>query len=91
MLRRTATGILTIVAVIAVIALVVGQLTGQPVLLGYATSGSMAPTLETGDGFLAVPASLSGEVESGDGSPRGPTDTAATLVRRPSLGGSAQG
>jgi signal peptidase len=66
MLRRTATDILTILAVLAVIALVVGQLTGQPVLLGYVTSGSMSPTLEPGDGFVAVPAGVSDDIEPGD-------------------------
>ncbi|MDB2246538.1 signal peptidase I [Halorubrum ezzemoulense] len=66
MLRRTAADILAILAVLAVIALVVGQLTGQPVLLGYVTSGSMSPTLEAGDGFVAVPATVSDDIESGD-------------------------
>lgn len=66
MLRRTAADILAILAVLAVIALVVGQLTGQPVLLGYVTSGSMSPTLESGDGFVAVPASLSDDIKPGE-------------------------
>ncbi|RAW44333.1 signal peptidase I [Halorubrum sp. 48-1-W] len=66
MLRRTAADVLAILAVLAVIALVVGQLTGQPVLLGYVTSGSMSPTLEAGDGFVAVPATMSDDIESGD-------------------------
>ena len=66
MLRRTATDVLAVLAVIAVVALVVGQLTGQPVLLGFVTSESMAPTLEAGDGFVAVPAQLGGDIETGD-------------------------
>ena len=66
MLRRTATDLLTVLAVVVVIALVVGQLTGQPVLLGYVTSGSMSPTLEAGDGFVAVPAGMSDDIEPGD-------------------------
>lgn len=66
MLRQAARDILTIIAVILVISLVVGQLIGQPILLGYVTSGSMAPTLEAGDGFVAVPEPLSGEIEDGD-------------------------
>ncbi|AZQ16088.1 signal peptidase I [Halorubrum sp. PV6] len=66
MLRRTAADVFAILAVFAVIALVIGQLTGQPVLLGYVTSESMSPTLEAGDGFVAVPASVSGDIESGD-------------------------
>ncbi|WP_080510383.1 signal peptidase I [Halorubrum coriense] len=66
MLRRAATDILTVLAVIAVITLVVGQLTGQPVLLGFVTSESMAPTLEAGDGFVAVPAGLGNDIDTGD-------------------------
>ena len=58
------TGELLVVA--AVLALVVGQLFGQPVLLSYVTSDSMEPTLEPGDGFVAVPAALAGPVEEGD-------------------------
>ncbi|SDG21255.1 signal peptidase I [Halorientalis regularis] len=52
--------------VVAIVAVVAGQLLGQPVLLGYVTSGSMAPTMETGDGFVAIPAAVAGEVEEGD-------------------------
>lgn len=66
MLRRTATDLLTVLAVVVVIALVVGQLTGQPVLLGYVTSGSMSPTLEAGDGFVAAPTGMSDDIEPGD-------------------------
>jgi signal peptidase len=36
------------------------------VLLGFVTSGSMEPTIETGDGFVAIPAALAGPVEEGD-------------------------
>ena len=66
MLRETAKDAFVVVSVLVVIALVVGQLAGQPVLLGYVTSGSMSPTLETGDGFVAVPAAVSGPVDEGD-------------------------
>jgi len=48
------------------VAMVLGQVLGQPVLLGFVTSGSMAPTMETGDGFVAIPAALAGPVEAGD-------------------------
>ncbi|MEF8771707.1 signal peptidase I [Halodesulfurarchaeum sp.] len=50
----------------AILALVVGQVTGTPMLLGYVESGSMAPTMEKGDGFIAVPAAISGGVDNGD-------------------------
>lgn len=48
------------------VAMVAGQLLGQPVLLGYVTTGSMQPTLDPGDGFVAVPAAIAGPVEEGD-------------------------
>ena len=47
-------------------ALVAGQLLGQPILLTYVTSDSMEPTIDEGDGFIAVPAQLSGDISEGD-------------------------
>jgi signal peptidase len=58
--------ILEVLLVVVVLALVVGQLLGQPVLLGYVTSGSMTPAIKEGDGFVAIPAALAGEVDVGD-------------------------
>ena len=52
--------------VVFVVSLLVGHLLGQPVLLSYVETGSMAPTLEPGDAFVAVPAAVSGEIEPGD-------------------------
>lgn len=66
MLRQFVEDFFTVVTTLVVISLVVGQLLGQPVLLGYVTSGSMSPTLNTGDAFVAVPEPLSGEIEPGD-------------------------
>ncbi|MDB2264568.1 signal peptidase I [Halorubrum ezzemoulense] len=66
MSRQTAGDAIAVVSVLVVAVIVAGQLAGQPVLLGYVTSGSMAPTLEAGDGFVAVPAAASGLVEEGD-------------------------
>jgi signal peptidase len=51
---------------VLLVSLVAGQLLGQPILLSYVTSGSMEPTIDTGDGFVAVPAAVSGPVEPGD-------------------------
>jgi signal peptidase len=45
---------------------VAGAAVGQPVFLSYVETGSMAPTMEPGDGFVAVPAAVTGEVERGD-------------------------
>lgn len=59
---RTAAGVLVLV----VAALLVGQVLGQPVLLGFVETGSMAPTLDPGDGFIAIPAALAGPTEPGD-------------------------
>ncbi|WP_336001206.1 signal peptidase I [Halorientalis halophila] len=54
-----------LVACLAV-AVLLGLVLGQPVLLSYVETGSMAPTLQPGDGFVAVPAALAGPVEPGD-------------------------
>ena len=54
------------IALVLVIALVLGQLLGQPILLGFVTSDSMEPTMEAGDGFVAVPTAVAGPVEQGD-------------------------
>ncbi|MFC6907236.1 signal peptidase I [Halalkalicoccus tibetensis] len=46
--------------------LIGGGLLGQPIGLGFVETGSMEPTIDAGDGFVAVPGLLSGEVEEGD-------------------------
>lgn len=48
------------------LALVVSQIAGGPVVLGFVETGSMRPVLEPGDGFVAVPAPAAGEIERGD-------------------------
>jgi signal peptidase len=50
----------------AVAVLVVGNLLGYPVLIGFVETGSMSPALEAGDGFVAVPSALTGAPETGD-------------------------
>lgn len=60
--KRGGRGIVLAVAV----ALLAGQLLGQPVLLGFVETGSMEPTIETGDGFVAVPSELTDDPEPGD-------------------------
>ena len=52
--------------VVVVVALLVGQLLGTPVLLGYVETGSMEPTMEPGDGFVAIPSAVAGDVGEGD-------------------------
>jgi len=66
MSRDLAGSALTLLLIAAAAALVAGQLLGQPVLLGFVTTDSMQPTLDPGDGFIAVPAAVSGDVEPGD-------------------------
>lgn len=52
--------------VVFVVSLLAGQVLGQPVLLSYVETGSMEPTMEPGDGFIAVPAAIAGEPDEGD-------------------------
>lgn len=54
------------ILLLAVGSIVVGQIIGQPVLLAYVTSGSMAPTISTGDGYIVLPSVIAGPVEKGD-------------------------
>lgn len=49
-----------------VVSMGAGMILGQPVLLGFVETGSMAPTLDPGDGFVAVPSVIAGSVEAGD-------------------------
>ncbi|ELY68311.1 signal peptidase I [Natrinema versiforme] len=53
-------------ALVALIGLVSGQVLGQPILLGFVETGSMEPTIDTGDGFVAIPSDLTGDPEPGD-------------------------
>jgi len=43
-----------VVLVAVVVALLAGQALGQPVLLSYVTSDSMAPTIDAGDGVVTA-------------------------------------
>ncbi|MXR20107.1 signal peptidase I [Halobacterium bonnevillei] len=65
-LRRAVTVGVEALVVVAVVALLVGQVLGTPVLLGYVETGSMEPTMNPGDGFVAVPSALAGGVQEGD-------------------------
>src|SRR6056297_831225 len=53
-------------AAVLVVLLIVGQLLGQPILLGYVATGSMEPTMDAGDGFVAIPSAVTGDVQEGD-------------------------
>jgi len=54
------------VVALVVASLFVGQVLGQPVLLGFVETGSMEPTLQPGDGFIALPAAVAGPIDEGD-------------------------
>jgi len=54
------------VVFVAVTAMLLGQVLGQPVLLGYVRTASMEPALSPGDGFVAVPQAATGDPEPGD-------------------------
>jgi signal peptidase len=58
--------LLTGLFALLVVAFVLGQLLGQPMLVTYVTTGSMAPTIDPGDGFVVVPPELAGPLEEGD-------------------------
>ncbi len=62
-IARRAVGL--VVAAVVVL-LVLGQVLGQPILLGYVATGSMEPTMDAGDGFVAVPSVVAGPIEEGD-------------------------
>lgn len=62
MLRRLAA--IGLVAFVGL--LVIGNVLGVPIGLGYVETGSMEPTIDAGDGFVAVPAAIAGPVEEGD-------------------------
>lgn len=48
------------------LALVAGSLLGTPVLLSFVETGSMEPTIQTGDGFVALPPAVTGSASAGD-------------------------
>ena len=57
-------GLVTIFVII-ILALLVGQLLGQPMLI-FVETGSMEPTLEPNDGFVAIPQQFAGDIQEGD-------------------------
>ncbi|GGI94118.1 signal peptidase I [Halobellus salinus] len=51
---------------VVVLSVVVGQFLGQPILLSFVETGSMQPTLDPGDGFVAIPTAVAGDIGPGD-------------------------
>ena len=65
-IRKLASVAFTLLVAVVLGAVLLGSVLGQPILLGFVETGSMAPTLQPGDGFVAVPTALSGEISEGD-------------------------
>ncbi|WP_299236741.1 signal peptidase I [Natronomonas sp.] len=65
-LRSSAGSALTLLVVAVVLAMLVGQQLGQPILLGFVVTGSMSGTLNPGDGFVALPPAVADDIEEGD-------------------------
>ena len=57
---------INIIALSLVILLLIGNFIGQPIVLAFVETGSMSPTIEAGDGFIAIPDMLSGSTNQGD-------------------------
>lgn len=65
-ITRTLSVTLQAAVLLIVLSLIVGQYLGQPLLLSFVETGSMQPTLDPGDGFIAIPAPIAGGFETGD-------------------------
>jgi len=52
--------------IVTVLALAAGQVVGQPVGLSYVETDSMSPTIDSGDGFIAVPTAVDDSIQEGD-------------------------
>ncbi|WP_253738385.1 signal peptidase I [Halohasta salina] len=64
--RKSIVQIISGILLVLVVLLVVGQIIGQPILLAFVETGSMSPTIDTGDGFIAIPDAVLGSIETGD-------------------------
>lgn len=65
-LGRWGSQFVQVLLVIVVFSLLLGGFLGQPILLSFVETGSMDPTLEPGDGFVAIPSQVSGEAQQND-------------------------
>lgn len=64
---RSLTGaIITWLLVVTILFVILTQIFGFPAPLTYVETGSMEPTIQTGDGFVGIPAPLAGELSEGD-------------------------
>jgi signal peptidase len=65
MARSSLRSVLFIAVIILLFLILIGQQFGQPLGVGYVVSGSMEPTLQAGDGFIAIPPALAGNLSDG--------------------------
>jgi signal peptidase len=65
-LRRYATWGVEVLLIVVLMSLITGAALGQPILLSFVETGSMEPTMEPGDGFIAIPSPVAGEIDEGD-------------------------
>lgn len=66
MVGKTGRRVVTVLLIVVFVSLAVGQVIGQPVLFAYVDSGSMEPTIDEGDGFVAIPAAATSPPQEGD-------------------------
>lgn len=57
---------IVLLVLLLALATLAGQILGVPIGLSFVETGSMEPTMEPGDGFIAVPPALLGGVQEGD-------------------------
>jgi signal peptidase len=55
-----------VILIIFVLGPIAGQFLGQPVGLSYVETESMSPTMKPGDGFIAIPKPIAGEIDESD-------------------------
>lgn len=65
-IRSVAGKVAVVGCVLVLVALLTGYVLGVPILLSYVETGSMEPTIDTGDGFVAIPSTSADSVEQGD-------------------------
>lgn len=66
MIHRLAWITLVSLMIFLALALIIGWITGTPAIFAFVESDSMEPTLEEGDGYIAIPSAIAGEVGVGD-------------------------
>lgn len=65
-IRSVGGAVVTWLLVGIILFVILTQVFGFPAPLSYVETGSMEPTIQTGDGFVGIPAPLAGELSEGD-------------------------